>query len=43
VLAALVVKTILVNRRASEPEALRASPCEDLEPAGSHPGGRAAR
>jgi hypothetical protein len=30
VLAALVVKTILVNRRASESEALRASPCEDL-------------
>jgi hypothetical protein len=31
VLVALVVKTILVNRRAAEPE--RASPCEDLEPA----------
>jgi hypothetical protein len=30
VLVALVVKTILVNRRAAEPE--RASPCEDLEP-----------
>lgn len=33
VLVALVVKTILINRRAAEPEALRASPCEDLEPA----------
>jgi hypothetical protein len=42
VLAALVVKTILVNRRASGPEALRASPCEDLEPA-SHTAGRPRR
>jgi hypothetical protein len=40
VLVALVVKTILINRRAAEPE--RASPCEDLEPA-SASGRRGAR
>lgn len=38
VLAALVLKTILINRRAAGPE--RASPCEDLEPAAGMRGGR---
>jgi hypothetical protein len=41
VLVALVVKTILVNRRAAEPE--RASPCEDLEPAAHTAGVRGGR